>query len=65
MDIRDLTVGIGIALALEGMLWGAAPGVMRKAVRAMEASPDSALRGSALLALAVGVGIVWAARFSA
>jgi uncharacterized protein YjeT (DUF2065 family) len=64
MDIRDLTVGIGIALALEGMLWGAMPGVMRKAVRVMEASPDSALRGSALLALAVGVGIVWAARAS-
>jgi uncharacterized protein YjeT (DUF2065 family) len=62
MEPRDLMVGIGLALAIEGVLWGAAPGVMRRAVRAMEASPDSALRLSALVALALGVGIVWAAR---
>jgi uncharacterized protein YjeT (DUF2065 family) len=62
MDFRDLAVGIGIALALEGVLWGAAPGAMRRAVRALEASPDMALRLSALVALAIGVGIVWAAR---
>jgi uncharacterized protein YjeT (DUF2065 family) len=62
MEPRDLIVGIGLALAIEGVLWGAAPGMMRRAVRAMEASPDSALRLSALVALALGVGIVWAAR---
>jgi uncharacterized protein YjeT (DUF2065 family) len=49
-------------LALEGVLWGAAPGMMRRAVRVMDASPDTALRLSALVALALGVGIVWAAR---
>ena len=62
MEPRDLLVGIGLALAIEGVLWGAAPGMMRRAVRVMEASPDSALRLSALIALSLGVGIVWAAR---
>lgn len=62
MEARDLIVGIGLALAIEGVLWGAAPGMMRRAVRAMDASPDSALRLSAVVALALGVGIVWAAR---
>ena len=62
MDARDLIVGVGLALALEGVLWGAAPGMMRKAVRVMDASPDTALRRGALVALALGVGIVGAAR---
>jgi uncharacterized protein len=65
MDARDFVIGLGLALALEGVLWGAAPGLMRKAMRAMEASSDAALRFSAVVALAIGVGIVWAARAGA
>lgn len=62
MELRDLAVGVGVALALEGALWGAAPGVMRRAMAQLEDTPDFALRLSALLALALGVGIVWMAR---
>jgi uncharacterized protein len=62
MEMRDLAVGIGVALALEGALWGAAPGVMRRAMAQLDETPDFALRVSALVALALGVGIVWMAR---
>jgi hypothetical protein len=62
IDLRDLAIGLGIALAIEGALWGAAPGVMRSMMRQVETTPDSALRITALVLLAVGVGIVWAVR---
>jgi uncharacterized protein len=62
IDVRDLTIGLGIALAIEGALWGAAPGAMRNMMRQVETTPDSALRIAALVLLAVGVGIVWVVR---
>ncbi len=62
MEPRDLFVGIGIALALEGALWGAAPGVMRRAMAQLGDTSDTALRVTAVFALAIGVGIVWIAR---
>ena len=62
LDMRDLAIGLGIALAIEGALWGAAPGAMRNMMRQVETTPDSALRIAALVLLAVGVGIVWMVR---
>jgi uncharacterized protein YjeT (DUF2065 family) len=62
IELRDLATGIGIALAFEGAVWGAAPGAMRRAMQQLENAPDGALRMAALTALGVGVAIVWAAR---
>lgn len=65
LDGRDLAVGVGIALALEGALWAAAPGMMRRMLRSLDETSDGALRAGALVALAAGVGIVWAVKISA
>lgn len=62
IEVRDLATGLGIALALEGAAWAAAPGMMRRAMRQLESSSDGALRIAALIALAAGVGIVWIVR---
>ncbi len=62
LDMRDLAIGLGVAMAIEGALWGAAPGTMRSMMRQVETTPDSALRIAALVLLAVGVGIVWMVR---
>ncbi len=62
MGPKDLAVGVGLALALEGLVWAAWPGLMRRALARIEAAPDVAVRVAALLALAAGVGIVWAAK---
>jgi uncharacterized protein YjeT (DUF2065 family) len=62
IEARELAIGVGIALALEGAFWGAAPSLMRRAVRQIETASDGMLRLTALVALALGVGIVWAAR---
>jgi uncharacterized protein YjeT (DUF2065 family) len=59
LDMRDLAVGVGIALALEGALWAASPGMMRRMARSLDETSDNALRMGALFALALGVGIVW------
>jgi uncharacterized protein YjeT (DUF2065 family) len=65
LDLRDLAIGLGIALALEGALWAAAPGMMRRMARSLDETSDGAVRLGALVALALGVGIVWAVRQSA
>lgn len=62
IEFHELAVGIGIAIAIEGALWGAIPGAMRRAMAQVEHMSDSALRGIAIIAMAVGVGIVWVAR---
>jgi uncharacterized protein YjeT (DUF2065 family) len=62
VELRDLATGVGLALAFEGAVWGAAPGAMRRAMRQLESSSDGALRAGALVALGIGVAIVWAAR---
>lgn len=62
---KDLAVGVGIAMAIEGALWAAAPGMMRRALSELESVSDAALRFGALIVLALGVGIVWLVRVSA
>ncbi len=62
LDLRDLGVGVGIALALEGAMWAASPGAMRRMARSLNETSDGAVRIGALITLALGVGIVWAVR---
>jgi uncharacterized protein YjeT (DUF2065 family) len=62
IEVRDLATGVGIAMAIEGALWAAAPGAMRRMMVQIEGASENTLRISALIMLAIGVGIVWAAR---
>lgn len=47
---------------LEGLLYAAAPSLMRKGIRQMLEASDSWLRTGGIAAMAVGVAIVWAVR---
>lgn len=60
--MTDLLTGVGIALALEGLLWAAAPDLARRMLAEMSALPNSRVQPAALVAVALGVGIVWLAR---
>ncbi len=60
--MRDLIVALGLALVLEGLLWGGFPGAGRDMARRMAELPDGVLRGAGLAAMALGVFIVVLAR---
>ncbi|TBW38672.1 DUF2065 domain-containing protein [Siculibacillus lacustris] len=59
---RDLIVAVGLVLAIEGAVYAAAPGPMKRLLAQMRMLPDNAFRIGGLVALVAGVAIVWAAR---
>ncbi len=60
--MNDLIVAIGLVLALEGTLYALAPGGMKNMMRSALNIPDQTLRITGLVALALGVLIVWVIR---
>jgi uncharacterized protein YjeT (DUF2065 family) len=60
--MSDLIVALGLVLALEGTLYALAPGGMKNIMRSALETPDQTLRIAGLVALALGVLIVWMIR---
>lgn len=60
--METLLLGLGVALALEGALYAAAPDLMKRIAAAAGLSEPGRLRMAGLAALALGVAIVWLAR---
>ena len=54
-------LGVGAALAIEGALYAAFPSAIQDMMRRALGIPESSLRTFGLLALAVGVVVVWLA----
>jgi len=58
----DLVAALGLAIAIEGILYAHFPdGMRRMMARALEL-PPSAIRATGLAAAVLGVGLVWLAR---
>jgi len=57
--MADVLLVVGLILALEGGLYAAFPGGMKRMMAIMLQQPDDALRISGLGAATVGVGIIW------
>jgi len=60
--MRDLVVGAGLVLVIEGLLWAAAPQFGLKLLAAAAELPESVLRTAGTAAVAMGVIVVWLAR---
>lgn len=60
--VRDLLTAFALVLVIEGVLYAAFPGAMRRAVEAALAMPESSIRIAGLVAAALGVVAVWAIR---
>lgn len=58
----DLLSALGLAIALEGVLYAAFPGPMRRALMSLIEISDQSLRMGGLAALALGVIVVWLVR---
>jgi hypothetical protein len=59
---ETLLLGLGVALALEGALYAAAPDLMKRIAAAAGLSEPGRLRMAGLAALALGVVLVWLSR---
>ncbi|MGO4386882.1 DUF2065 domain-containing protein [Microvirga sp. 2YAF29] len=59
----DLIAALGLALAVEGILFAAFPDGMRRAMYEAAHSPSDRMRLVGILSALVGVGIIWLARW--
>ena len=57
--MADVLLVVGLVLALEGGLYAAFPGGMKRMMAIMLQQPDDALRISGLGAATFGVGMIW------
>jgi uncharacterized protein YjeT (DUF2065 family) len=60
--LNDFLVAVGLMAVLEGLLYAAAPSLMRKGLRQLLDASDFWLRTGGVAAMAVGVAVVWAVR---
>ena len=60
--MADLLTAIGLAVAIEGLLYALFPNAMKKMMLQVLAQPQTSLRTAGLVAAIAGVGIVWLIR---
>jgi uncharacterized protein YjeT (DUF2065 family) len=58
----DFLIGLGILFVLEGLLFAAIPGWMRRAMKSALATPDNVLRIVGLVSAVLGLILIWAIR---
>ncbi|MFN6266898.1 MAG: DUF2065 domain-containing protein [Alphaproteobacteria bacterium] len=59
MSFTTLVQGIAVVLALEGLAYAIAPGLMRRALASLAETPEARLRLGGLIAAAGGIGLAW------
>jgi len=60
--MADLLTALGLAVAIEGLLYALFPSAMKKMMVQVLAQPQNSLRTAGLVAAIAGVGIVWLIR---
>ena len=60
--MTDLLLGLGLVLAVEGILFAAFPAFIKRRMQEMLALDEGSMRVAGLLTAVAGVGLVWAAR---
>jgi hypothetical protein len=60
--MADLVAALGLALAIEGIVFAAFPEAMQRAMLDAAQSPKERMRLVGIVSAALGVVIVWAAR---
>jgi uncharacterized protein YjeT (DUF2065 family) len=63
MHLDQVLAGVGVVLAVEGLLYAIAPAAMRRAVASLASQPEARLRAGGLAAAVIGVVLAWALTF--
>lgn len=60
--MQDFLAAMGLVLVIEGLVYGGFPALARKLAAEVVSVPENVLRIGGLVAIAIGVGIVWLVR---
>jgi uncharacterized protein YjeT (DUF2065 family) len=60
--MSDLVAALGLVLVIEGLLWAAAPTLATRMLYAAAETPEQILRFVGLVAIGLGVLVVWLVR---
>ena len=60
--MSELITAIGLVFVIEGLAYALMPGGMKQMMSLMQDLPEDSLRNTGMVAIAVGVAIVWMAR---
>lgn len=55
----ELVIGLGLFLVLEGLLYAAFPGGVKRIAVELPKIPDSTLRNFGIIAMMIGVAVIW------
>ena len=60
--IPALLMALGLVFVIEGLLYALVPGQLKTMMQAMESVPEETLRTGGLVAIGIGVFLVWLVR---
>jgi len=60
--VDDLLVAVGLALVIEGVVYGGFPALAKRLAVEVLSMPENRLRTAGMIAMVVGVAIVWLVR---
>lgn len=60
--MNDFIVALGLVLVIEGTLYAAFPGGLKRMMEMAKDTPDQTLRTGGIAAVALGVLVVWIVR---
>jgi uncharacterized protein len=60
--VWDFLIGIGVLLFIEGLLFAAMPGWMRRAMESVILTPDNVLRSAGIGSAVAGLIVIWLVR---
>ena len=60
--MSDFIAALGLVLVIEGLLYAAFPGGLKRAMLMVQETPEQTLRSGGIAAIAAGVFIVWLVR---
>jgi uncharacterized protein len=61
--MQDLTVAIGLVLAVEGLLSAAFPNALKRAMMSAATTPAEHVRIIGLISAVLGTGLIWFVKF--
>ncbi|MCT4611332.1 MAG: DUF2065 domain-containing protein [Pelagimonas sp.] len=59
MSVTDILTGIALVLIIEGLVYALAPSLVERLLETMRDMPLDARRLTGLIALGLGVGLLW------
>jgi len=60
--MADFIVAVGLFLVFEGLIYALAPASIKKLAQLLPNIPDNSLRNFGLVAIVIGVGLIWMIR---